>query len=70
MDKYITILCYESGSGPAFCRTEVFKAPDYTEACEKGERMLDNNFPTEVRNGYNNWTFNLTKLNQEKVVEA
>ena len=65
MNKWFTVLCYESDDGPAFKRTQVFVADDYEGACEIGERILDDDFPEEVKLGYNNWTISLDKLKKE-----
>ena len=65
MNKWFTVLCYESDNGPAFKRTGVFEAADYESACEIGERKLDDDFSEDVRLGYNNWTLSLDDLMKE-----
>ena len=65
MNKWFTVLCYESEDGPAFKRTNVFTADTYESACEIGERILDDIFPEEVKRGYNNWTISLGAIMKE-----
>lgn len=65
MKKYFVVLCYNNNGQPSFLRTPVFEAEDEDKGYPIGERILDEKYPDEVKEGYNCWLVSADEIIQE-----